>query len=292
MGYLSVFRNSYDTEILWAGRYNPDSRNFMPRQSFEAWREIQTGQVRQWSQDEIKLAQSIAIHLYMAVMQKRVESLLRHQACHDPLTKLPNRLLFDEHLSLALANAHQQGEMLAVAFLDLDRFKTVNDTLGHAVGDQLLKQVTQRVQGCLRQCDAFARWGGDEFTLLLPHISNIEDIRTISRRILNVLSAPFYIEGQELYISGSLGISLAPYDGEDAATLLKHADTAMYQAKQQGRNNYQFYSPEMNTKALEQLGLAADLLDTLPVRNQEILSSPSPLRLSSLRYLAQRWFSP
>jgi diguanylate cyclase (GGDEF)-like protein len=270
VGYLSVFRNSYDTEILWAGRYNPDERNSMPRLSFEAWREIKTGQVRQWSQDEIKLAQSIAIHLYMAVMQKRVESLLRHQACHDPLTKLPNRLLFEEHLSLALANAHQQREMLAVAFLDLDRFKTVNDTLGHAVGDQLLQQVTQRVQGCLRQCDAFARWGGDEFTLLLPHMSHIEDIRAISRRILDVLSAPYYIQAQELYISGSLGISLAPYDGEDAATLLKHADTAMYQAKQQGRNNYQFYSPEMNTKALEQLGLAADLRKAL-AKNEFVL---------------------
>lgn len=270
VGCLSIFRNGYDTETLWAGRYDPDERNQQPRQSFEAWREIKTGQSQEWSQDEIKLAQSIGIHLYMAVMQKRVECMLRHQASHDRLTNLPNRLLFDEQLSLALVNAHQRGEMLAVAFLDLDRFKTVNDTLGHAVGDQLLQQVTERLQGCLRECDAVARWGGDEFTLLLPHISCAEDVSKIAWRILDVLSTPFCLEEHELYITASLGIALAPYDGEDAETLLKNADTAMYRAKQQGKNNYQFYSPEMNTKALEQLALEADLRKAL-VRDEFLL---------------------
>ncbi|MBW4681248.1 MAG: EAL domain-containing protein [Microcoleus vaginatus WJT46-NPBG5] len=263
VGCLSIFRNAYDTEVMWAGRYNRDERNLQPRKSFEAWRELKTEQSPEWTPDEIKLAQSIGIHLYMALMQKRVESMLRHQASHDRLTKLPNRLLFDEQLSLALVNAHQTGEMLAVAFLDLDRFKTVNDTLGHAVGDQLLQQVTERLQSCLRKCDAVARWGGDEFTLLFPHIGYVEDISKISRRILDALNTPFFIEDQELYISASLGISLAPYDGEDAETLLKNADTAMYRAKQQGRNNYQFYLPEMNTQALEKLGLEADLRKAL-----------------------------
>ena len=263
VGCLSIFRNGYDTETLWAGRYHPDERNQQPRQSFEAWRELKTGQSQEWSQDEIKLAQSIGIHLYMAVMQKRVEVMLRHQASHDRLTNLPNRLLFDEQLSLALVNAHQQGEMLAVAFLDLDRFKTVNDTLGHAVGDQLLQQVTQRLQGCLRECDTVSRWGGDEFTLLLPHIDCAEEVSKITCRILDVISAPFCLEEHELYITASLGIALAPYDGEDAETLLKNADTAMYRAKQQGKNNYQLYSPEMNTKALERLALEADLRKAL-----------------------------
>jgi diguanylate cyclase (GGDEF)-like protein len=263
VGWLTIFRDGYDTEILWAGRHNPDKRNSLPRQSFEAWCEVKTNQSPQWQPDEIKLAQTIGIHLYMAVMQKRVEVMLRHEASHDRLTQLPNRLLFDEQLSLALLNVQQRGEMLAVAFLDLDRFKTVNDTLGHAVGDQLLKQVTQRLQACLRKWDIVARWGGDEFTLLFPHITYIEDISKIAHRLLEVLTAPFFIEAQELYISASLGISLFPYDGGDADVLLKNADTAMYRAKQQGRNNYQFYSPEMNTKAREQLELETDLRKAL-----------------------------
>jgi diguanylate cyclase (GGDEF)-like protein len=225
MGWLTIFRDGYDTEILWAGRLNPDERNHMPRQSFEAWCEVKTNQSPQWHPDDIKLAQTIGIHLYMALMQKRVEAMLRHEASHDRLTGLPNRSLFDEQLSLALLDVQQRGEMLAVAFLDLDRFKTVNDTLGHAVGDQLLQQVTQRLQACLRKCDVVARWGGDEFTLLFPHITYIEDIGKIARRILEALSAPFFLEAQELYVSASLGIALFPYDGEDASVLLKNADT-------------------------------------------------------------------
>lgn len=259
IGWLSVFRSGYDSEVLWAGRHHRDERNQMPRRSFEAWCELKTDQSPKWSLEEVKLAQTIAIHLYMATMQKRVEELLRHEASHDRLTKLPNRLLFDEQLSLALVTAQQRGETLAVAFLDLDRFKTVNDTLGHAAGDRLLQQVTQRLQGCLRQCDTISRWGGDEFTLLFPYISSVDDVNKLAQRILDVLSEPIDLESQELYISASLGIALFPYDGEDAATLLKHADTAMYRAKQQGRNNYQIYSPEMNSQAKERLELETDL---------------------------------
>lgn len=270
IGWMTIFRNGYDTEILWAGRQAVDERNKFPRRSFEAWCEVKTNQSPQWQLDDIKLAQTIGIHLYMAVMQKRVEVMLRHEASHDHLTQLPNRLLFDEQLSLALLNAQQQGEMLAVAFLDLDRFKTVNDTLGHTVGDQLLKQVTQRLQTCLRRWDIVARWGGDEFTLLFPHITYIEDISKIARRILDGLNAPFFLEEQELYISASLGTALFPYDGENAAVLLKNADTAMYRAKQQGRNNHQFYSPEMNTKAREQLELEIDLRKAL-AKNELLL---------------------
>ncbi|MBD2027569.1 EAL domain-containing protein [Leptolyngbya sp. FACHB-711] len=270
VGWLSVFRNGYDTEILWAGRQNPDERNQFPRRSFEAWRELKTDQSPEWSQEVVKLAQTIGIHLYMATMQKRVEELLRHEASHDRLTKLPNRLLFDEQLSLALVSAQQRGETLAVAFLDLDRFKTVNDTLGHAVGDQLLQQVTKRLQGCLRQCDTISRWGGDEFTLLFPHIGYVDDVNKLTQRVLDVLSAPFYLESQELYVSASLGIALFPYDGEDVETLLKHADTAMYRAKQQGRNNYQIYSPEMNLQARERLELETDLRKAM-IKNEFLL---------------------
>lgn len=263
VGWLTVFRDGYNIEILWAGHQNQDERNDLPRQSFEAWCEVKTNQSPQWQRDEIRLAQAIGVHLYMATMQKRVERMLRHEASHDRLTQLPNRLLFDEQLSLALLKAQQRGDILGVAFLDLDRFKTVNDTLGHAVGDQLLKQVTERLQTCLRKWDIAARWGGDEFTLLFQHITYIDDISKIAQRILEVLSEPFVLGKHELYISASLGIALFPYDGEEATVLLKNADAAMYRAKQQGRNNYQFYSPEINPKAREQLELETDLRKAL-----------------------------
>ncbi len=259
VGCLSIFRNGYDEEIFWAGRHQDDDRHAMPRQSFDAWLEVKRDQAPPWTTDEVKLAKAIGLHLYMAIAQKRVESVVRYQASHDALTQLPNRLLFDQHLSMALLNAQHNDEMIGVAFLDLDRFKVVNDTLGHSVGDQLLQEVAARLQGCLRDCDAIARWGGDEFTLLLPHLNTAEDISKISQRILDELSAPFRFDNQDIYVTASLGIALAPYDGEDVETLLKHADAAMYRAKQQGKNNYQLFSEDMNTKALELLVLESDL---------------------------------
>ncbi|GAB4384057.1 MAG: hypothetical protein Kow00121_47050 [Elainellaceae cyanobacterium] len=269
VGYLCVFRDRYDVEILWAGRHNQDERNHTPRSSFEMWRELKSDQAAEWNPDEIKLAYSIGMHVYMAVAQKRVESMIRYQASHDGLTNLPNRLLFNEQLSLALIHAQQQDEMLGVAFLDLDRFKTINDTLGHAIGDSLLQQVADRLWYCLRDCDVVARWGGDEFTLLLPYLNSAEDITKIAGRILEQLALPFHLDDQDLYITASLGIALFPYDGEDAETLLKHADAAMYQAKQLGKNNYQLYIEELNTRTLKQFTLESDLRRA--IANEEFL---------------------
>ena len=263
IGCLSIFRQEIDTETLWAGRWNEDERNLRPRQSFEMWREIKKGLAQEWTPDEIKLAQALGTHLYMAVMQRRVEEMIRHQASHDRLTGLPNRLLFDERLSLALAYAHQRGEMLAVMFLDLDRFKVINDTLGHATGDQLLQQVAHRIAECLKKSDTIARWGGDEFTLILPQVSSASDAINIATRVIKSLQAPFNCREQEFHMTTSIGIALAPYDGEDAETLLKNADTAMYRAKYQGKNNFQLYAADMNTQALEQLVLANDLYKAL-----------------------------
>jgi diguanylate cyclase (GGDEF)-like protein len=263
IGCLSIFRAEIDTEMLWAGQWDKDDRNIRPRQSFEAWREVKKGIAQEWSPTEVKLAQALGIHLYMAVMQRRVEDMIRHQASHDRLTGLPNRLLFDERLSLALAYAHQRGEMLAVLFLDLDRFKTINDTLGHASGDQLLQQVAQRLAQCLKPSDTIARWGGDEFTLILPQVQSAQDATQIAQRIIKTLKTSFDCNGQELHVTTSIGIALAPYDGEDAETLVKNADTAMYRAKQQGKNNFQLYAPEMNTQALDQLVLINDLYKAL-----------------------------
>ncbi|MFY7806309.1 MAG: EAL domain-containing protein [Limnoraphis robusta] len=259
VGCLTLFRNGYNSEVYWAGRHSPDERNQKPRCSFEAWREQKLDQAPQWSPEELKLAKSIGLHLYMAIAQKRVESIMRYQASHDSLTRLPNRLLFDEQLALALVNSKQYPEILGVAFLDLDRFKVVNDTLGHATGDRLLQQVAIRLKQCLRNCDTIARWGGDEFTLLFPHLSSSEEITKIAQRILDKLTIPFVIDNQELYVTASLGIALCPYDGEDAQTLLKHADAAMYRAKQRGRNNYQLFAEEMHHKALNQLAFERDL---------------------------------
>ncbi|MBO0349744.1 EAL domain-containing protein [Phormidium pseudopriestleyi FRX01] len=259
LGCLTLFRSEIETETLWAGRNDLDERNQRPRASFEAWREIKKGQAKIWKIEEIKLAESVGTHLYMAVMQRRVENLIRHEASHDRLTGLANRLLFNERLSLALADTQHRAEMLGVIFLDLDGFKTINDTLGHALGDLLLKIVAERLSASLPEEDMLARWGGDEFTFLINHLSSAEDVTEISNKILKCFNEPFHLEGQDFYVKASLGIALAPYDGEDVETLLKNADAAMYRAKQQGRNNYQLYTPAIGTKAFERLVLETSL---------------------------------
>ena len=295
IGCLSIFRAEIDTEKLWAGQCNQDDRNTRPRRSFEAWQEIKKGQAQQWSSDDVKLAQALGTHLYMAVMQRRVEDMIRHQASHDPLTGLPNRLLFDKRLSLALAYAHQSGEMLAVMFLDLDRFKTINDTLGHASGDQLLQRVAHRLAKCLKPSDTIARWGGDEFTLILPQVRSAHDATKIARRILKTLKSSFDCQGQEIHVTTSIGIALAPYDGEDAETLLKNADMAMYRAKQQGKNDFQLYAPDMNTRALDQLVLANDLYRALN-RGEFVLHYQPQVNLKTGQIVAMealvRWQHP
>ncbi len=189
----------------------------------------------------------------------QAEEKIRYQALHDLLTSLPNRMLFNDRLSLALVNAHRRQGILAVMFMDLDRFKTINDTLGHDIGDQLLQGVAQRLTDCLRQGDTVARWGGDEFTLLLPHILDSNDATNIAQRILEALRPAFNLDGHHLHITNSIGIALYPGDGEDAKTLLKNADAALYRAKEQGRNNYQFYTSVMNSKASELLTLENSL---------------------------------
>ncbi|HEY9694965.1 MAG TPA: EAL domain-containing protein [Oculatellaceae cyanobacterium] len=194
--------------------------------------------------------------------RQQAEALIRYQALHDLLTGLPNRTMFNEHLRMALNYAQQNGNMLAVIFLDLDRFKIINDTLGHVVGDQLLQSFSDRLTRCLRSADPFARWGGDEFTVLLPHIHSVEDAIKVANRIMNALKPAFHLQingtstlTPPLHISTSIGIAIYPQDGEDAQTLLINADAALYSAKANGRNNYQFYLPEMNSQASNLLNL-------------------------------------
>lgn len=184
---------------------------------------------------------------------------LTYQAHHDALTGLPNRLLFNELLSQALAQSRRKKSMLAVLFLDLDHFKFINDTMGHNMGDLLLKLCSERLHQALREGDTIARQGGDEFLVLLPDTRQEEEVASITERILTVFLKPFALNGNEVFISTSVGISLYPNDGSDLETLVKQADTAMYYAKEQGRNNYQFFTRELNSRAHERLSLENSL---------------------------------
>jgi len=200
--------------------------------------------------------------------RKRAEEQVKHLAFHDPLTNLPNRLLFNDRLTLAVAQAHRHNQRLAVLFLDLDRFKVINDSLGHSVGDELLRQVAERIQEHVREGDTVARLGGDEFTLLVPGITAEEDAAKIARKICEAIHDPFWIDGRELFVTTSVGVSVYPSDGHDSETLIRNADSAMYRAKEQGRDNYQLYTPAMNAKAVERLSLESRLRQA--VANEEL----------------------
>ena len=206
--------------------------------------------------------------------RKRAEEQVKHLAFHDPLTNLPNRLLFSDRLTLAVAQAHRHAQKLAVLFLDLDRFKIINDSLGHSVGDELLRQVAERIQEYVREGDTVARLGGDEFTLLVPGISAEEDAAKIARKICDAIHDPFWIDGRELFVTTSMGVAVYPADGHDAETLVRNADSAMYRAKEQGRDNYQLYTPAMNAKAVERLSLESRLRQAVANHELELHFQP------------------
>jgi diguanylate cyclase (GGDEF)-like protein len=184
---------------------------------------------------------------------------MAHAAQHDLVTNLPNRLLLNDRISQSISLARRQNRPLAVIFLDLDRFKYINDSLGHATGDKLLQSVSKRLVAGVRSSDTVSRQGGDEFVILLSEITDPEDLSASARKILLLLNAPHSIGGRDLVIGGSIGISVYPEDGEDAETLIKNADTAMYRAKERGRNNFQFFKAEMNLKAVERQSLEGGL---------------------------------
>jgi len=238
-----------------------------------------------------RIALVVQDHTELRGLEERMGSL----AYRDPLTGLPNRRLFEDRLAIALAQAHRYRHRLAVVFLDLDRFKPVNDTLGHAVGDALLGAVAQRLSSCVREGDTVARLAGDEFTLLLPGIHYAEDIATISRKLLEALRKPFTLEGHDVRITASGGVALFPEDGEDEQALLKSADTAMYRAKERGRDNFQIFSPAMAEKALERRTLEESLRRALEKREMTLHYQPC-LELATGRVLGVeallRWRRP
>lgn len=203
-------------------------------------------------------------------LRKEAEERLSYQASHDALTGLPNRARFHDRLTHTLARASRERHEFAILFLDLDRFKVINDTLGHTVGDFLLQGVTKRLLTGTRESDTLARWGGDEFIILLEKIPGAEDAAIAARRVLDVLAEPFHVQGHEVFVSGSIGISVYPKDGEDVQALLRSADIAMYRAKDSGKNDYQFYNPAMSAGGLERLKLEGELRYALK-RNEFVL---------------------
>jgi diguanylate cyclase (GGDEF)-like protein/PAS domain S-box-containing protein len=189
----------------------------------------------------------------------QAEQTIEHMAYHDPLTGLPNRLLFADRAHQALNFAMRNQQLIGMLFLDLDHFKNVNDTLGHAAGDQLLKSMTERLRECLRDSDTIGRFGGDEFNILVTQVKQESDVSLVAHKIIRAMSFPFHIEGHEIYLTCSIGISLYPRDCNDVHALIKNADTALYRAKDLGRNNYQIYSPAMNARALERMAMENSL---------------------------------
>ncbi|MBS4098364.1 MAG: response regulator, partial [Sulfuricella sp.] len=223
------------------------------------------------------------------------EKQIKHLAYHDNLTGLPNRVLFHDRLQQALAHAKREGHTMGVMFIDLDRFKIINDTLGHDVGDELLKGVAQRLKNCIRQGDTVVRLGGDEFTIILPLIGKAEDAAVVAQKILDTLAEPFLLVQQELHVTSSIGISLYPDDGEDTQTLIKNADIAMYRAKELGKNNYQFYTADLNARALENIQMENALRHAL-ARGELVLHYQPQIDIRSGRIVGMealiRWNHP
>ncbi len=184
---------------------------------------------------------------------------LSHQANHDTLTSLPNRTLFHDRLSQTIISAKRNKSNFAVLFIDLDKFKTINDSLGHHIGDKVLIEASNRLRGAIREEDTLARLGGDEFTIILKHIKSIQDISNIAGKIVKTMQQVIHVEDHNLFISSSIGISLYPQDSVESHDLLKFADTAMYKAKDEGRNNFQFYSSDMTAIAFEKVVMDSSL---------------------------------
>ncbi len=193
----------------------------------------------------------------------QIEEQLQYMAHHDALTALPNRVLFTDRLSQSLAHAERRDQLVAVLFMDLDRFKLINDTMGHDFGDRALQTLAERLNKCVRAGDTVARLGGDEFAIVLEDIASADDVVHFARKILSGLSQSFLLDEREFFITTSIGISLFPMDGKDTETLLKHADIAMYRSKDQGRNTYQFYSSDMSAKTFERLSMETNLRHAL-----------------------------
>jgi len=253
------------------------------------------GDAHAFDVESVRLADAFAAQVATLLKRRSLEHELEHMAYHDTLTGLPNRALFLDRLQQAVARAQRSGGRGAALFVDLDNLKVTNDALGHAVGDALLCAVAERLRNAVRAEDTVARIGGDEFTLVLQQVSDANAAGRVADKLLQALREPFELQGYEVHVSASIGVTLFPDDAIDADTLVRHGDTAMYQAKAQGKDRYRFFTPEMNRSLLERASLEAQL--RLALQRDEFTLAYQPRvalldgRITSVEALA-RWHHP
>jgi diguanylate cyclase (GGDEF)-like protein/PAS domain S-box-containing protein len=260
-------------EVERPSRESVQSVEFRFRERGGGWRSLEASVNHLLDNPDIA---GVVLNCRDITARKQDEATIRHLAYFDALTGLPNRLLFNDRLAQALAHARRRGAPgVAIMFLDLDRFKTINDTLGHGAGDELLRASADRFSGTLREEDTVARLGGDEFLFLLQGIDDVESAARVAQKILDVFNTPFLVLDHELHATASIGISMFPLDGTDGETLIRNADTALYRAKEGGRNRYQLYAPAMNAVALKRLVLENSLRHA--VDRNELLLHYQPL---------------
>jgi diguanylate cyclase (GGDEF)-like protein/PAS domain S-box-containing protein len=249
---------------------SPDVHYYVPSTSRSGW---VSSVYRPHVDEDGKIAGVIAL-IRDVTARKAAEQQIEYQAYHDALTGLANRRLFQEHLSLALALAQRRNAVVAVLFLDLDHFKVINDSLGHSVGDELLREVAHRLKAVVRDGDTVARVGGDEFTIVLQELARREGAATVAQKVLRTIAQPYEVQGHRLYVTTSIGLTLFPDDGEDAETLLRNADTAMYRAKAAGRNTYHLATPELSRTTAERMTFENGLHRALEMGEFELLYQP------------------
>lgn len=291
--------SDYDwTDVV--ARLNNSDKLLVVKKPFEAIEVMQCANAltRKWQNERIVRLHVETLEQVVTARTQGLETAnkqLRHLATHDALTGLPNRVLMDDRISQCIALADLQGQTFAVILLDLDRFKMVNDSLGHRVGDELLKEVARRLKSVVRDIDTVARLGGDEFVLIITQSPERDAAQAVARRIIEVMQASVRIAGVEIRTSPSIGIAFYPHDAATVEALLAHADAAMYYAKQQGRNNFQCFMPRMNTATQEKVRLESDMHVALEQKQFELHYQPKVNTATGVMHGAEallRWTHP
>jgi diguanylate cyclase (GGDEF)-like protein len=281
-------------------RLDHSDKLLVVKKPFEAIEVIQSANAltRKWQNERIVRRQVETLEQAVTARTEGLETAnkqLRHLATHDALTGLPNRVLMDDRISQSIALADSQGQSFAVMLLDLDRFKSVNDSLGHRAGDELLKEVAQRLKGVVRDVDTVARLGGDEFVLIITPSPERDVAQQVATRIIDAMQAPIRIAGVEIHTSPSIGIAFYPGDAATLETLLANADAAMYSAKERGRNNYQLFVPSMNAATYEKVRLESDMRIALEQKQFELHYQPKVNTATGVMHGAEallRWWHP